>query len=103
MRRTVITITPGASANDMPTVSYQDCHVSRGHGDEIEWRLTRPGTFSVEFPPGPGGSPFEPKYRFNDADPVSGPPTVADSDRRYKYRVTVPGNLPLDPDVIVDQ
>jgi len=103
MRRTVITITPGATANDKPTVNYQDCHVSSQHGDEIEWRLSGPGTFSVEFPPGPVNSPFEPKHQFNVANPASGPPTVPHRTRPYKYTVNVPGNLPLDPDVIVDQ
>ncbi len=99
MRRNVITITPGATANDKPTVNHQDCHVSSQHGDVIEWGLSGPGTFSVEFPV---DSPFK-ANQFDNANAVSGPPTVPQRTRPYKYTVNVPGNLPLDPDVIVDQ
>ena len=100
MRTTVITITPGATVNDKPTLNHNDCHVSSQHEDQIHWKVKGDGKFDVDFL---GQSPFEPKHHFDQGSPTSGRPTVPQSPTRYKYRVTVPGNLPLDPEVIVDQ
>jgi hypothetical protein len=98
-RAQLVTITPGPTPKDVPTVDKHPCRV-KATQEEIQWHVSTGAAFQVIFV-GPSGSPFQ-RDTFDNVNFASGLPIVPPGKKHYKYVVSVAGGTGLDPDVIVD-
>ncbi len=99
LKKVWVTITPGPTPSDPPSVDINKAHISK-KAEELCWKLKAGTHFEVNFR---GESPFNGYHVFTDAKFCSGAATVApDPYKEYKYEVTVDGSKPLDPGLIVD-
>ena len=99
LKKVWVTITPGPTPSDPPSVDIKKAHISK-KAEEICWKLKGGTHFEVNFR---GETPFGGSHVFTDANACSGAASVSpDPYKEYKYEVTVDGSKPLDPGVIVD-
>ena len=97
----VVTITAGATNDDVPTVDLQPVRIPKG--GKVQWHLKGGKSFRITFV---GDTPFDSHYEFTGTAGSDAVSTVATVDRsktkQYTYLVNVDGGRALDPDVIVD-